>query len=133
MKQDEVLGLCLVILIVAALASVLTYCTVDPARAHDHSRPDLDRWFKQQYSLKGPCCDGSEASHIPDVDWDSTCADGKCHYRVFLYDKWWAVDDGAIVQGPNLSGTALVWVAPTRDGDKVVSVFIRCFMPGAGG
>ncbi len=104
------------------------------AFAHDHSRSDLDRWFRQQYSMKGPCCDGEEAHHMDDVDWDSTCVDGKCHYRVFLYNKWWTVDDGAVVQGPNLSGTALVWAAPTRNqGEEVISVFIRCFMPGAGG
>lgn len=103
------------------------------AMAHDHNQPNLDGWFRQQYSMKGPCCDGTEANHIADVDWDSTCVEGKCHYRVFLYNKWWDIDDGAVVQGPNLSGTALVWSVPTRKDDEVVSVFIRCFMPGAGG
>jgi hypothetical protein len=103
------------------------------AGAHDHNRPDLDRWFRQQYSMKGPCCDGDEAHHIADVDWDSTCVDGKCHYRVMLYNKWWDVDDGAVVQGPNMSGTALVWSVPTYNGDEVISLLIRCFMPGAGG
>lgn len=116
-------------LVVLALLGMVAF-----ASAHDHKQPDLDRWFRQQYSTKGPCCDGEEAHHIPDVDWDSTCTDGKCHYRVFLYNKWWNVDDGAVVQGPNLSGTALVWAAPTRNqGEEVISVFIRCFMPGAGG
>jgi hypothetical protein len=101
---------------------------------HDHARPDLDRWFRQQYSGKGPCCDGAEANHVADVDWDSTCVDGKCHFRVMLYNKWWTVDDSAVVEGPNLSGTALVWASPTRGLEgEVSSVFIRCFMPGAGG
>jgi len=116
-------------------AAVLAFMLfpVVAATAHDHARPDLDRWFRQQYSLKGPCCDGEEAHHIADADWDSTCTDGKCHYRVRLYNKWWDIDDGAIVSGPNLSGTSLVWAVPTRKDDEVVSVFIRCFMPGAGG
>lgn len=103
------------------------------AFAHDHARPDLDTWFRQQYSGKGPCCDGEEAKHVADVDWDTTCADNKCHYRVMLYGKWWNVDDAAVVQGPNRSGTALVWAVPTRRDNDVASVFIRCFMPGAGG
>ena len=104
------------------------------AWAHDHSRPDLDTWFRQQFSQKGgPCCDGTEAAHVGDVDWDTACANDKCHYRVRLYNKWWDVDDAAVVSGPNLSGTTLVWAVPTRKDDEVVSVFIRCFMPGAGG
>lgn len=105
-----------------------------PAPAHDHANHELDRWYRQQYSEKGPCCDGEEAHHVGDVDWDSTCENSKCHYRVFLYNKWWAIDDAAVVQGPNLSGTALVWAVPTRkDNDEIYSVFIRYFMPGTGG
>jgi hypothetical protein len=102
---------------------------------HDHERPDLDTWFRQQFvEGRGPCCDGTEVKHIADVDYDTTCgSDGKCHYRVRLYNKWWDVPDAAIVKGPNLSGTTLVWAFPTRGLDNgVSSVFIRCFMPGAG-
>lgn len=101
---------------------------------HDQARPDLDIWYRNLFSQHGPCCDGTDAKHVADVDWDSTCADGKCHYRVFLYDRWWDVSDDAVVFGPNLSGSPLVWPVPTRGLDgAVVSVFIRCFMPGAGG
>ena len=114
-----------------ALAVLLVACSA--AKAHDHGRPELDMWFRQQYSGKGPCCDGTEAHHVADVDWDSTCVDGKCHYRVMLFNKWWSVDDAAVVAGTNLSGTALVWMVPTRKDEEVVSIFIRCFMPGAGG
>jgi hypothetical protein len=113
------------------LAVLLVACSA--AKAHDHDQPDLDLWFRQQYSVKGACCDGSEAHHIADVDWDSTCVDGKCHYRVMLFNKWWSVDDSAVVAGPNLSGTALVWMSPWRQDDEVIWVSIHCFMPGAGG
>ncbi len=125
-------GWWIMLLLVLSVAVIILGMMVY-AFAHDHAQPDLNRWFRQQYSMKGPCCDGEEAHHMADVDWDTTCVENKCHYRVMLYNKWWDVDDGAVVHGPNLSGTALVWESPTRNGDEVISVFIRCFMPGAGG
>lgn len=117
-----------------------------PARTHDHKRPDLDKWFAGLLNHAGNrCCDDTEAKHIANVDWQSACSfevqDGqtqrKCHYQVFIADRWWDVPERAVVEGPNLDGETLVW--PTYywiDGkpeNGLSSISIQCFMPGAGG
>ena len=78
----------------------------EPAIAHDHSRQELDSWFTSLQSKgKSPCCDGSEAMRLDDVDWDSK--DG--HYRVRLQGEWVDVPDSAVVGGPNRAGPTMVW------------------------
>lgn len=122
----------MVVVIFALFAFILWAFT--HAHAHDHSRPELNGWYLSLSSHGGsPCCDNTDAKHISDVDWDSNCADGKCQYRVRLYDKWWNVPDDAVVDGPNRDGAPLVWMVPTWQNDKIFSVSIRCFLPGAGG
>lgn len=92
------------------------------AIAHDHSRPDLDSWFKGLQSQgKMPCCDGSDATSLQDPDWKFE--DG--HYVVRLEGKWVVVPDAALVTVPNKFGPALVWPY-YKDGMPIV----RCFMPG---
>lgn len=114
-----------------SLAALLILGT--PAFAHDHNRPDLNNWYRQQFSQRGPCCDGTDAKHAEDTEWDTICTDGKCHYRVFLYNRWWDVPETAVVYGPNMAGFALVWDVPTRGiNGEVMSLSIRCFMPGSG-
>lgn len=105
------------------------------ASAHDRERPDLDSWFMGLES-KGhsPCCDGSEALRLDDVDWESH----DDHYRVRLpamqdapsssEQVWVDVPDEAVVEGPNRDGRAMVW-PHYIDGHPVP----RCFMPGAEG
>jgi hypothetical protein len=124
------------LIVIAALGLVVYSCA---ARAHDYAHPENQQWYE---SLKNadntPCCDGKDANHIADIDWDTSCelnnfGERLCHYRVFLHNRWWNVPAQAVVNGPNRDGSALVWEVPTRDGDKVVSTSIRCFMPGAGG
>lgn len=106
------------ILIAAMLAA-------SPALAHDHARPELNGWFESLRSAKGgPCCDGSDAKRIDDVDWETR--DG--HYRVRLDGQWVDVPDGAVVEGPNREGPAMVW--PYYLNGKLDG--IRCFMPGSG-
>jgi hypothetical protein len=104
------------------------------ASAHDHEHPELNGWFRSLESGRGPCCDGSDAMHLADPDWESH--DG--HYRVRLpvnpnitYDleqngEWVDVPDEAVVKGPNRDGRALVWPM-YQNGEPAV----RCFMPGS--
>lgn len=92
--------------------------------AHDHNRPELNDWFMDLHSKgKAPCCDGSDAMSLEDVDWDSK--DG--HYRVRLEGEWVDVPDDAVVEGPNRAGPTMVW--PWRQNCKLDHV--RCFMPGS--
>jgi hypothetical protein len=108
------------------------------AQAHDHKRPDLNSWYAEQKNDNGvPCCDGSEATRIANVDWQSACKGNECRYQVFIGGQWWDVPDWAVVKSPNMDGETLVWpIYYWRDGkpeNGLSSVFIRCFMPGAGG
>jgi hypothetical protein len=92
--------------------------------AHDRNRPDLDGWFMTlQNKTKSPCCDGSDAMRLDDVDWESK--DG--HYRVRLEGEWVDVPDDAVIERSNLSGQTMVW--PFRRDGKLNQ--IRCFMPGS--
>ena len=105
---------------------LLTVCSIAIAtksRAHDPDRPELKGWFMGLQSKgKSPCCDGSDATRLDDVDWESK--DG--HYRVRLYGQWVDVPDEAVVEGPNRAGPAMVWPNPISGRPMV-----RCFMPGS--
>jgi|SRR6185312_8734947 len=105
-----------VVLLIMALASI-------PVRAHDHNNPGLNPWLK---TLKNkhqvPCCDGSDATRLSDVDWDTK--DG--HYRVRLDGKWVDVPDEAVIEEPNRAGQTLVWPW-FKDGEMRP----RCFLPGS--
>ena len=59
------------------------------AHAHDHSRPELNRWFEGLKSGKGPCCSGADGTAISDADWEMR--DG--HYRVRIHRQWWDVPE----------------------------------------
>jgi hypothetical protein len=94
------------------------------SRAHDHHRPDLKPWFESLRSRANtPCCDGTDATRLDDIDWESKGG----RYRVRLNGQWVDVPEDAVIDGPNRAGTAMVWPffqmgAPTG---------IRCFMPGS--
>ena len=133
MKAKIPFGFALCTLVVIALTGFCVF-----AFGHDHKRPNLDQWYTAQHNSNGvPCCDGSEATRIANVDWQSACVEGECHYQVFIDNRWWDVPDWAVVKGPNMDGEPLVWpIYYWRDGkpeNGLSSVFIRCFMPGAGG
>ena len=119
------------------LAVAILFCV--PANAHDYAHPDRQQWYESLRSPGGgPCCDGAEANHIADMDWDTACdqnnfGERHCHYRVFLHNRWWDVPAQAVVDGANRDGSALVWEIPTWHDNVIFSVYIRCFMPGAGG
>lgn len=94
--------------------------SVPYVHAHDHEHPELQDWYEHLRG-NGPCCDGSDAKHVADVDWETK--DG--HYRVRMEGKWVDVPDAAVVQGPNRDGRTLVWPYWINGEPQ-----IRCFMPG---
>jgi hypothetical protein len=116
-------------LVIATLIflAVLALSSIPQSYAHDHSRPDLDNWFRSLQAGRGPCCDGSEALRLDDVDWDTK--DG--HYRVRIDGEWIDVPDITVVTGPNRSGPTMVWPYQTRELDGTSKTLIRCFLPGS--
>jgi hypothetical protein len=107
--------------------------------AHDHNRSDLSKWFETLHDRKGDlCCDGSEAMHLSEVDWEIVAS----HYRVRVpttpegferamagatnvETEWVYVPDEAVIDEPNRANVTLVW---PLYGPMDVSV--RCFIPG---
>lgn len=108
---------------VVAVIFVLLYLVLKNAFAHDHNRAELNGWFKSLESrAKAPCCDGSDATRLDDVDWESKGG----RYRVRIDGEWVDVPESAVIDGPNLAGQTMVW--PTwSDGKRTV----RCFIAGA--
>jgi hypothetical protein len=108
-----------------------TMVLVTAVWAHDKHHPELSAWFESLANSQGtPCCDGSDATRIEDVDWQTICeaGTGECYYQVRLEGKWWHVPPTAVVQSGNRVGPALVWPVYYRDHD----ILVRCFLPGAG-
>ena len=91
-----------------------------PARAHDHNHPERNDWLKSLHAKnKTWCCNGDDYDEIE--DWE-TSAGG---YRVKFRGAWFDVPQGAVVDGPNKTGEALLWMNKGYGGPSV-----RCFMPG---
>jgi hypothetical protein len=80
------------------------------AHAHDHSRPELNRWFEGLKSGKGPCCSGADGTAISDADWEMR--DG--HYRVRIHRQWWDVPEQAVIKEPNRARRR--WSGPSTNG-----------------
>lgn len=94
------------------------------AFAHDRERPELDSWYRGLHADDGAwCCDGADANHLADVDWESK--DG--HYRIRVDGVWWNVPEGAVISAPNRDGRAMAWLNGGYQGHTGV----RCFMPGS--
>ncbi|HYM31819.1 MAG TPA: hypothetical protein VEU47_10990 [Candidatus Cybelea sp.] len=93
-------------------------------RTHDHEHPELDGWYHDLHAQNGAwCCEGNEATHLADTDWESK--DG--HYRVRIDGRWIDVPDGAVIAAPNRDGRTLVWPF-YLNGERAG---VRCFMPGS--
>lgn len=114
-----------IFLAVVALIVLAMFLHHRPARAHDRERPDLDDWYHGLHSDAGAwCCEGKEANHLADVDWESK--DG--HYRVRVDGQWWDVPEGAVITKPNRDGRAMAWM----NGGYQGHIGVRCFMAGSG-
>lgn len=112
------------ILIVGVVAGILAALFIGNVKAHDHGRPDLKPWFESLRSRADtPCCDGSDATRLDDVDWESRGG----RYRVRLNGQWVDVPEDAVIDGPNRAGPAMVWPFFEMGGPTGV----RCFMPGS--
>lgn len=119
----------LALLIVSLILLVLAL-SIHPIRARDldgrHAASPLKPWFDQLRSGKGPCCSDADGSAVSDADWESK--DGR--YRVRLEGQWWDVPDDAVITEPNRAGRTMVWPIYNRALGGVLSVTIRCFIPG---
>lgn len=105
----------------AGLVIVSVVFLLHPAFGHDHNRPHLNDWLKLLHSKGGAwCCNGDDTDEID--DWD-TKDNG---YRVKFRGQWYDVPPEAIVEGPNNSGTPLLWMYKGWGEQKP-----RCFMPGS--
>jgi hypothetical protein len=114
----------------AAGAAILCYMAISPAEAHDASHPELDGWYEKLESGKGPCCDGSDSTHVEPSDWE-TQNKPRSHYKVRLDGVWADVPDEAVVTGPNRDGRTLVWYYDSWTGHSgIPGKVIKCFMPG---
>lgn len=110
-------------MIVAGVVALVALLTMHFARAHDHEHPELNGWYRSLHAEGGAwCCNGDEAIHLADIDWESK--DGR--YRVRIDKDWIDVPESAEIHDPNRDGRAMVWTYESRDGTAV-----RCFMPWA--
>ena len=101
-----------------------------PVFARDDGRyaaSPLKKWFDGLESRKGPCCSDADGTAVSDVDWEFR----DDHYRVRIEGGWWDVPDEAILTVPNLYGRTMVWPVIKRDGAKIESIMIRCFILGS--
>jgi len=143
-----ILAYYLIVICILAIAVMLTM-TLPPSYGHDAMHPELNPWFAKLRSMSGPCCDGSDALHLRDVEW-TTQNKKESHYRVmvpktaYLYraasegqdmkkgdTEWVDVPDDALVTGPNLDHSTLVWLWYSSGFQMTDEPHIRCFMPGA--
>lgn len=107
-------------LIVVSLVLLVMALLIHGARAHDHSRPELNDWMKDLHARGGAwCCIGDDTDLIDDWEIKGN------RYRVKFRGQWFDVPEGAIVEGPNKSGAPLLWMNKGLSG-----LSPRCFMPG---
>jgi hypothetical protein len=111
------------LILLGTVAALILLALAIPAHAHDHTRPDLNPWLKTLRNKNTvPCCDGSDATRLSDVDWSTK----EGHYIVRLDGKWVDVPPEAVIEEPNRAGQTLVWPY-FKDGMMVP----RCFLPGS--
>ena len=107
---------------------------------------EFGRFATTDRKRRGMCCDGKDALHLSDVDWErQNKKDSHIRVRVPKDEEffkralageqnietvWVDVNDNAVIDDiPNKTGVPLVWPAYYAD---INIIWIRCFMPGAG-
>lgn len=137
-RRSDRCGTGFLLLAVTSAIALAGLLWVNSARAHDHARPEMTPWFKELRSEKGACCDGSDAMHLTNTDWESR----EGHYRTKIpktgsdFERarkgatvemmWVDVPEDAVLTVPNLEGETMVWPMYGYMGASV-----RCFMPGS--
>ena len=118
--------------------SAVAFLGISTAYPHDPMRPELNAWFQSLKNKAGePCCDIGDGQHV-ETEWDMA----KEGYKVLLKHphrptepgQWFDVPYSAVIDQPNLSGTAMVWWSPSYNSinGRMTPVW-RCFIPGPGG
>lgn len=106
-------------------------------QVHDDGRyanSPLKAWFDSLGSKRGLCCSFADGITLKGVDWRSINDPKKSHvhFQVQIKGKWWDVPDDAVLTVPNRAGRTIVWPVFTYGGNnKLIDVYIRCFLPGA--
>ncbi len=107
-------------IVLLLLALAVGFAALQLANAHDHNHPERNAWLKSLHAKNNTwCCDGNDHDALD--DWE-TSAGG---YRVKFRGQWFDVPDDSIIEGPNKTGEALLWMNKGFSGPSV-----RCFMPG---
>lgn len=108
-----------VVLLVVVLVGAMLLAA--KAFGHDHNHPERNDWLKSLHARnKTWCCNGND--HDPIDDWETK---GNS-YRVKFRGEWFDVPEGAIIDGPNKAGDALLWMSKGYSG-----LSVRCFLPGS--
>ena len=106
-----------------------------PAWATDHGQlgpisPEIRTWARTlENKLKMGCCASADGWKPEAVEYD-IAAD---HYRVRIEGEWHDVPADALLDGPNKFGFPMVWYYRTYLNGEKSALYIRCFLPGAGG
>jgi len=102
------------------LAMAVGFAALQLASAHDHKHAERNEWLQTLHAKdKTWCCNGDDTDEID--AWEAK-ADG---YRVKYRGQWFDVPESAIVDAPNKTGEALLWMS------KGYLPAVRCFMPGS--
>lgn len=117
------------IVAVAAMDLLAIATSIALARDPDgrYANSPLKPWFDQLKSGKGPCCSDADGTALSDVDWEARGG----RYRVRIEGQWWDVPVDAVITEPNRAGRTMVWPIYNRALGGVLSIDIRCFMPGS--
>lgn len=105
------------------------------AFATDHGQlgpvsPEIRTWAGTlENKREVGCCASADGWKPEAIEYD-IAAD---HYRVRIDGEWHEVPADAVLDGPNKFGFPVVWYYRTYLNGEKSMVYIRCFLPGAGG
>lgn len=119
--EDRMIRALYLIVVGIVVLAIVAMLLAAKALAHDHNHPERNDWLKSLHAgNKTWCCNGNDTDEID--SWETKGSS----YRVKFRGEWFDVPEGAIVDGPNKGGEALLWMNKGYSGNS-----IRCFMPGS--